>query len=364
MNNKTNLNTRQLTLLMTNLLIAKMMFSFPRFLFKTSGNAAWMQAVYISLFAYIVFSVSVLFYRYTGNKSIIELSENIGKTPFKIFTALLASALIILNISVEMRTFTESVKIVLLPKTNTEFIIILLIVAAIIGARAGLAPLSVINALFFPFCLFFIGFLFIALFPSYNINNLFPIFGTGVRNIFINGIGDMSCFSDLLALNFLLPYFNDTETVRKSGKRAILTGGCVLLLICLAYSLTYPYPYSTEFLLIPYQLSRMVSIGEYFQRFEALFEFFWTITHLLYASIYIFILCDIFKRTFNLRSILPIIPCTAVILALLSVMPGSIVDLLNLAYEIRRKFIPIAYLLPIAIPLIYVLKNRGNLRRY
>ena len=72
--------------------------------------------------------------------------------------------------------------------------------------------------------------------------------------VFLNGLLDMHCFSDLLALNLLLPYIGDIKTVKKSGIRAILISAAALVLICLSYGLTYPYPYSKEFLLIPSEI--------------------------------------------------------------------------------------------------------------
>lgn len=353
-----NLNTRQLTLLLSNLLITKMMFAFPRFLFKTSGNAAWIQAIYMSLIAYILLIVSLKLYQYTGNKSIIQLAESIGKTPLKILVSLCVALIIIANAGTEMRTFAESVKIILLPKTKIEYIMILFTFIVCLGAYKGFSSLVTINALIFPFCLFFLGVLVTFLLPAYDINNLFPIFGTGIKNIFVTGLKDMSCFSDLIALNLLLPYCGDIETVKKSGKNALLIGGITLTLICFSYALTYPYPYSREFLLIPYQLSRILRAGEYFQRFEALFEFVWSLTQLLYSSIYVFILCNVFRDTFKLKSREPLIPCTALLISLLSFEPSSIVALLDKAYTFKERLIPLAYILPILIPLLFVLKRR------
>ena len=95
MNDSIKLNTRQLTLLMSNLLITKMIFAFPRFLFKTSGNAAWIQAIYMTVLAYILLIISLNFYKRTGNRSIIQLAESIGKTPLKILVSLVVSVIII-----------------------------------------------------------------------------------------------------------------------------------------------------------------------------------------------------------------------------------------------------------------------------
>lgn len=360
MNDSISLNSRQLTLLIANLLITKMIFAFPRFLFKTSGNAAWIQAIFLSVVAYLLLLISLKFYEYTGNKSIIQIAESIGKTPLKILVSLVVSVVIIANVGTEMRTFAESVKIILLPKTKIEYIMIFFAFTVAIGAYSGFSSLVTINALFFPFCLFFLGVLVVALLPSYDINNLFPILGTGAKNIFIKGLRDMSCFSDLISLNLLLPYCKDIEMVKKSGKNAVLIGGITLTLICISYGLTYPYPYSREFLLIPYQLSRMVRAGEYFQRFEALFEFVWSVTQLLYSSIYVFILCNTFQLTFKLRYSKPLIPCVVTGISLLSFEPTSVVALLDSAYTFKERLIPLAYILPIIIPLIYIIKRRRS----
>ena len=360
MNKSITFNQRQLSLLMCNLLITKMTFSFPRYLFKTSGNAAWIQAIYMSLFAGIVFSISVWFYKYCGNKSILGLSESIGKKPLKIAVSLIISFIIIIHTTTEMRTFLESAKIILLPKTKIEYMALFFGVTVAIGVFAGLSSLSTINALFFPFCLFFLVVLVIFLFPTYDVNNIFPIFGTGVKDIFVKGLLDIHCFSDLLALNLLLPYIGDIKTAKSCGRSAILISGTALTLICLAYALTYPYPYSTEFLLIPYQLSRMVRAGEYFQRFEALFEFVWTITHLLYSAIYVYILCLVFENTYKLKSAKPLIPCVVALLSLISFIPSSVVELLDTSYRLKIYSAPFALFLPIFIPLWYVIRKNKS----
>ena len=103
MNTKIKLNQRQLTLLMSNLLITKMTFSFPRFLFKTSGNGAWIQAIYMSLLAYVILRLSLSFFKHTGNKSILSLSESLGKKPLKIAVSLLIAFIIIVHTTTEMR---------------------------------------------------------------------------------------------------------------------------------------------------------------------------------------------------------------------------------------------------------------------
>lgn len=358
MSEKISLNSRQLTLLISNLLITKMTFSFPRILFKTSGNGAWLQAIYMSLIAYILLWVSFRFFKYSGNKSILELSESIGKKPLKIAVSIIVTLIIVIHTATEMRTFLESAKIILLPKTKIEYMLLFFGTTVLIGSLCGFNSLATINALFFPFCIFFLAALVLFLIPAYDINNIYPIFGTGVKNIFLESLRDMHCFSDLLVLNLLLPYIGDIKLAKACGTRAVILSGLSLTVICLAYGLTYPYPYSTEFLLIPYQLSRMVKAGEYFQRFEALFEFVWTLTHLLYSGIYVYILCIVLQKAFNLQAVKSLIPGIVTLLSLICFMPSSVVELLDTSTYLKTLTAPFALLLPILIPFVYKQKNK------
>jgi len=360
MNDKIKLNQSQLTLIITNLLVVKMIFAFPRNLFITSGNAAWIEAIYLFVIAFILMELTFLTYSKTGNRSVLQLAESIGKAPLKMVVALIVTIIISGFLCTEVRTFAESVKIILLPSTRIEYIMLLFAITAGIGAYYGLEALSVVNAIFFPFCLFFLVLLIIWLVPNFELNNIMPIFGLGPKSIFCDGLKNLSCFSDILALNLLLPYCDNVEMVKKGGRISLIISAGVLLSITLAYGFCYPYPHSSDFLLTSYQLSRMVRAGEYFQRFEALFELVWTGTHLLYSSIYIFIICTVLKDGFKLRYTKPIIPCAVTILAMISFEPSSIIDLLSISSKVKQIFFPFAYILPIFLPIFFFIKRRKH----
>lgn len=360
MNERLKLDTNRLTMIMTNLFVVKMIFAFPRELFKTSGNAAWIEAIYLVIIAFVMLEITFLTYSKAGNRSIIQLSEYIGGKPFKTVVSLVVVTVIGGFLCTEIRTFAESVKIILLPTTRIEYVMLIFAITAGIGAYYGLEALSIINGIFFPFCLFFLAVLALWLVPNFDINNIMPVFGLGIKNIFVSGIKNLSCFADILALNLLLPYCDNIEVAKKSGRYSLLLSGLVLLMITLAYGLCYPYPHSSDFLLTAYQLSRMVRAGEYFQRFEALFELVWTVTHLLYSSIYIYIICAALKDGFKLKYTKPIIPCVVTILAMISFEPSSIIDLLSATSTIKQIFFPFAYLLPVLLPIIFIYKRRNS----
>ena len=349
---------REMTLLVANLLSVKAIFAFPRTIFESSANAAWIEVIYMSLLTWAMLELSFLTYKFSGKKSIIDLADRIGKKPLKIAVALLVVIVLSVNFITEVRMFSESVKIILLPKTDIEYIMILLAVTICLGQKSGLSAAATINAIFFPICLVFLGFIVIFLGKTYNMNNLFPLLGNGTASILKGGIKNISCFSDILAVNLLLPHLQDISIPKKSGRKALLIASLTMLFICLSYALCYPYPWSKEYLLPVYQLSTRIRAGEYFQRFEAFFEFVWEISQLLYSTIYIFLISETLSKAFNLSDRTAVCYGVIAAVALIALEPSSVVSVLEVSQLADMATAHFAYLLPIVIPVLYIIKRK------
>jgi len=357
-NKNVQISELELTYLISNLIIVKMIFSFTRGLFTESGNSAWTQAVFMSLIAVVFLVLSFLAYKITGKKTIVDIAEDVGGRALKYIVALLCIFVLLINFIIEIRMFFESIKIVLLPKTKLEIIMLLIAIAVIIGSRKGIFAIATVNAIFFPVCLVFLGFIGVFLIRNYNVNNLFPIFGEGIKNNIVGGTKNLYCFADILVLNLLMPHIRDIGEVKRSGLKALLISSITLILISLCYALCYPAARSKEFLLPIYQLTRMIKAGEYFQRFEAFFEFVFTITELLYITIYVYVISETVAKTFSVPDV-RILPYTTVTISfLLAYEVQSVVDAIKVSGFLGMVIAPIAFFLPIILPLLYIPKKR------
>ncbi|MBR4173624.1 MAG: endospore germination permease [Clostridia bacterium] len=349
---------KELTFLIANLLSVKAIFAFPRTLFETSANAAWIEVIFMTFVSWAMLEIAFLTYRISGKRSIIELSGDLGGKPLKIVISLLVILALSANFATEIRMFSESVKLILLPKTDIEYIIIMLAVTVCIGQMRGLSAIATVNAIFFPICLVFLGFIVVFLYKTYIIDNLFPVFGSGAKSILSGGIKNISCFGDIIAINLLLSHTRDISVPKKSGRKALLVASLTMLFICLSYALCYPHPMSKEYLLPVYQMSKMIRAGEYFQRFEAFFEFVWEISQLLYSAIYLFLICETATKAFGLSDRNAISYGIIALITLFAAEPSAVADVLLISKIADRFFAPIAYGLPILIPVLYVKKSR------
>ena len=77
MKNQITLNLKEITMIMINLISVKLFFTYPKRLILNSGNAAWIQIIYVSLIMLGIFYITVFAYKRCGNKSILDLSDKI-----------------------------------------------------------------------------------------------------------------------------------------------------------------------------------------------------------------------------------------------------------------------------------------------
>lgn len=360
MKDNISLDLKEITTVMINLLSAKLFFTFPGLLVSTSGNAAWLQVIFVSLFSLFMFYISTVIYKKCGKVSIIGISEQLGGKPLKAFMGVLLSVALFFNLANTIRSFPEMVKMVLLPNTPIEIIILIFAVTAGIAAYAGLNAIARIHSIFIPIVLGIMILFFIFMLPHTELYNIFPVLGKGTQNIFIKGMSGINLFEDVIVLNILLPYLESLKEAKKAGYISIIISGIVAFLELLTYCLVYPYPASEKFLVPIYQLTRLIGIGDFFQRFEAFFEFIWSFSVFLYLALYILVMCYVWKECFDLKYEKPIIFPMIALCVMLSFSSPGMHELL-VSYRILSLYIIfMAFLVPIIMPLIYkmCIKNK------
>ena len=358
MNKLFTLNSKEITTVLINVIGVKLFFTFPKRLIINSGNAAWLQMIYVSLLMLLIFWVSIKIYQKCGNVNIIGLSERIGGKGLKAVTGLLVTFVLFVNLATTMRSFPELVKMVLLPKTPIEVILIVFAVVVGIAAFGGIDAISRIHAIFVPIVIAILAVFFLFLLVHIEIYDIFPIFGKGTYNIFVKGISFLDFFDDILILNLLLPHIQNMDTAKKAGLKAIILSGAAAVLILLLYCLVYPYPSSEKILIPVYQLTRLVGIGDFFQRFEAFFEFIWSFCIFLYSSLYVAVICNVWKECFDLKYstplIFPIISITTI-----ASFAGHNMQEIAYGYEyINIIVLLISFVLPLVFAAIYKNKTK------
>ncbi|MEE0943847.1 MAG: endospore germination permease [Clostridia bacterium] len=354
---KYKLKSREMTSILINLITVKMLFTYPRYIVERCLNGAWLSVIIFLIVAFGIFYLTQILYLKNERTSIITQAEFIGGKPLRIILGVFIITLLMLNIAPMVRAFPEAIKTALLQNTQMLVIVALLAIGVAIGAQFGIEALGRTASVFLPVAgIFILGF-FIMLAPHYELTNIFPF---SYKDVLVRGASSLSIFADIFVLSILQPYAEDMTAVKKSGITALLIGGITGVLIVLAYCLVYPYPVSSRFIVPMYQLTRLVKIGTYFQRLEAIFEFVWSISILIYTSIYLFIMSDTFKQCFGLRHHKPLVFPLLVILLRLVFWEESYTEALRSNYVNSAVLYPVLYILPLLIGIIYIVKRKRS----
>ncbi|MBP3361751.1 MAG: endospore germination permease [Clostridia bacterium] len=299
------LSDKDLTSILINLMYVKLLLAYPRIMIMIAGNASWILSIYVTLIMLLIFFVLTKAYNFS--RPILETAgKSFGKA-FKLIIGVITVLMLMLSLTSIARIYPETVKIILLQRTPFELIIFLFVLTAVIGAYIGIEAIGRITSLFLPIAGAVMIFCLILLFPYMKISNLTPILGKGVKSILVDGLTSISSFSDIIVIFILNLESKNQKKIIKCGYKSIIVIGIIMTLILLSYSLIFPANISENFLLPVYQLTRIIQIGDFFGRFEAFFEFVWSISVLLYFSIYIYTISIVWKESFGMKYHKPLI---------------------------------------------------------
>ncbi len=358
MNNKFFMEKKELTCTFINLIVIKMFFTYPRVMVMNSGNGAWIQMIYVSLVCFGLFFLINALNKKTEMEDIFRISEKLGGSFLRVIVGVMVMFIMLINLAMNIRVFPESISTVLLPNTPTNFIMLLFIIAISIGAYMGIYSIGRIHSLLMPIIAIVMVAFFIMLIPDINVNNIFPLVGTGTYNVFVKGLRSISVFADMMLIYIIMPFCKNKRDAKRSVSYAFLIGGISSVLMLLLYVLVYPYPISSEFILPAYQLARIVNISQYFQRLEAFFEFAWSLAMLLYASFYLFVICYTFTQTFKTKYYRQVIIPIVVLAAAIGFVPTNFVTFVSDGYVVSRIVYPLLYIIPAVLGIGYSIKKR------
>lgn len=349
------LTQKQYKTIIINAIVVKMLVTYPHSLIVNSGNAAWLNVLYCTLIAVILFGV--VRFVYTSRDTVIELSQKIGGVPLRIITGLIVFVVMGVNIFVLIREFPEMIRLVLLQRTYVDYIGLVFVITLILGAWCGIEAIGRVHGLLIPIAGGMFVIFLITLIPSFEFDNLMPILGKGASNIFLKGISSLSIFADLLLLNMLIPHVKNLQDYKKAGTQSIIVGGICAILILLAYGMSYAYPVTEKFVAPVYQLERLIYLSNFFSRFEAVFQFVWSIAIMLYGCIYLAVLAEVWSTTFRLKYSKPLILPIAAIMVSVSPYPINFTDISIIETIINNWLYIPAFALPLILGLIYKIKK-------
>lgn len=311
--------------------------NFPRIMLEDAGTSGWMLSVYISIIAFILLIIIIKLYSPFEGMDLIDIAEVAGGGIARVLIGIIITLYFTYILSIVLREFTEDLKIIALPISPISYVTVFFVAGMLIGACAGIVPIVRLCTLAVP--VITIGYLIIhiGMFPYYDLTRILPLFGNGPKDIFINGIFRISNYSGLISLYIIAPFLQTKENLNKVAYIGTGISAIILIISTFIFSISVPYPTSTEVFLPVYHLARIFYFGLFFQRIESIFIFIWVMAALLYLSAGLYMLTHIFRKTFKLKYYKPLLLPFTALLFTLSLMPQNLESTIELESATFRK---------------------------
>jgi len=338
--------------LLTITITAKVFFSSPTYVVQIVGTSGWLMTLISAMTTGIAFFFTYTLIKLFPNKNIMDIHSIVwGKTVGSMLSIAL-SIVLMLTAVVNLREFTEVMNVYVLPSSPPIFIIYMLIAVLIVLCYLGLETIARFSKLLAYVLL--AGFILIIIFgiKNYDINNVFPFWGHGSHQTYINGIKQSSAYGELMIIFVIAKSLQGKEHLKKAGILSLVLSGFIIAVSLLAFSLTFPYYMGQEITAPIYLLSSIIEYGVFFQRVESLFLLIWIICSLISitASFYISLYINAYVLKLNDKK--PLIIPYAVILAVTTLLPKSIIQTLNMVQNIREYGWILFFIPPLATLLV------------
>lgn len=199
---------------------------------EEAGNSAWISILIACVAGLILVGIYFKLLNWFPNKNLFEILEVcLGKWLGRLIGILYITYFFLIA-SFVLRDFGELMVSTIFTRTPLEFIHLTMILLILYILLLGIEVLGRISEIFIPYALTFLLFLGvgIALSGELDIENIFPIFGVGIKSILKPVFTELMFFpfGEFIAFMVIIPYVTKVQYAVKTGVSAYLLSGLFL----------------------------------------------------------------------------------------------------------------------------------------
>ncbi|MBU3092587.1 spore germination protein [Clostridium sp. CF011] len=339
-------------------------FSSPREVIDKVGSDAWIVTLAGGI---VVFLLLYLMYMVMDKNDFEELTNilqnNFGKLLGGIFGITFAIYSIFIA-SLGMREFAEVIKLHLLRRTPTEFILMITILTGTYLVRGEICDLVKFNEIVF-WIMFIPAFtVFILIAINADFTNLLPVLNNRPSDYFRASRYILFCFGGIEIAYLILPYVKNKSNSPRVLKKSIMFVTIFYLIVMILVLAVFSKSQSRILLWPTISMIRSLYIpGSFIERWEGIVMAFWIFFYFATFVNAYFFSGEIVKNVFKLKDIklssLLIMP----IIYVVALYPQNIAELYALQFKTTPVILTAIFLfllLPILILLVGKCKSKGK----
>lgn len=320
---KSKIGTKEAIMVVLIIIITHTISSLPRDILVVTKSATIINLIFVSMLAILFAYLVVKLMKNFAGSDIVDISEYLGGKVFKNIIGIIFILYFLITSSLLLRNFCESLKIIYYPMTNILFIITFFVIAVCIANRLDFNASLKTNLLIVPLVLASIVFLFFANMNKFVPQRAFPIFGDGLFQTFILGLGNLSAFGGITFLYFLPPYLKEPEKMKKIALVSIGISAIYLILCVATLLFMFSFFINTNEITPLYNATRYIEFGSFFQRLESIFLLVWILAFACYLSITSKFAMSIFKKLTHIETKKPLIDIFGLLILGIALVPKN-----------------------------------------
>jgi spore germination protein KB len=300
--------------------------------FSLISNVNHVQDVWIGVIIGAVITipfaalVTKLSLRFPG-KTIIEYSQILlGPVIGRILSSLILWCFLCTSIDIT-RGLGEAYVIAIMPETPILAFMIMLVFMSCYAARSGLEVICRLGEDVFYVLVFVLLLTYVLPYNAMRFENLRPILAWGVSNLVPPVVANLGYYSQFLIIGMLVPYLNRPQDATRYAIYAVLISGALMVLAVVVLVVVFG-PTANSWTLPLFSLSRMISLGEFFERIEVAVMAAWTLSTGIKLALLLWATSLTIAQVFNLQAFEHLVyPLGAVVVASGLFFFESMVDL-------------------------------------
>lgn len=339
-------------------------FSYPAQMASNIGTDGWIVTIISGvmnfLLLYLIYKI-VQINQYKSYYCILE--SNLGSIIGKL-AVLITVVYVVFAISIGLRIFAEVLKMVLLPKTPTEMVLIVMILSAIYLVRSELGTVVGFNEI--AFWLMFIPLFFVVLvtMKKADFTNVLPVLRHSPKDYLATLANSVYAFGGYTIGYLLIPHTRDKKNI---GKVLALSMGFVTffyVLVCILALAVFGEKHVQALIWPTITMVREAQTpGSFVEKWEGVVMSLWVLFYFTTLANAYYFSADILKDAFKLEDVkissLLLLPFIYII----AMYPDNVTQLYDISQRVQPYFfIVVVILLPFILLITAMAKRKRGVK--
>jgi spore germination protein KB len=358
--NKEDIGHREALTLLIVVMSGKIFLSFPRDMAVLGGAAGWMIVLLSGILSLVGFAFIYFLIRKYPGKNIVEITRMISGSLLGTVIGLAFFLFFLTITSLILRQFAESFILSILPKTPISVIITCFLILLIYACLLGIETITRVAWFFGPYLLLGLAIILLFSMSQADLQHLVPILGTGPIPLLKASFVNTSLFSEILLFGLIAPLVTKKSKIFGIGVYSILIAIVINIAIVVIVVLVFNYVSAAKQIFPVFQLARLISVEEFLQRVEAVFVFLWFFTAAIQLSALFYGTVTSFAQAFRIKNYRPLSIPIAVLIFILSLIPGSMTQAVHLNdFQISNYYPVVAFGIPLILWLVSIIMKKN-----